>query len=85
MRRLVDELADFSGNTVQAVIKEKIDQMESEQNFLLEEKTRLEKELAELEIGPEAASRIAEIAALVRERLPVATFQGCGIFWNYLM
>ncbi|HEX9389583.1 MAG TPA: recombinase family protein [Anaerolineales bacterium] len=76
IRRLIDELVDFSGNTVKAVIKEKINQMESEQNFLLEEKTRLEKELTELEISPEAESRITEIAALVRERLPVATFQG---------
>ena len=76
IRRLIDELADFSGNTVKAVIKEKINQLESEQNFLFEEKTRLEAELAELEISPEAESRITEIAALVRERLPVATFKG---------
>ncbi len=76
MRRLIDELADFSGNTVKAVIKEKINQLESEQNLLFEEKTRLGAELAELEISPEIESRITEIAALVRERLPVATFKG---------
>lgn len=76
IRRLIDELAEFSGDTVKAVIKEKISQLESEQNFLFEEKTRLEAELAELEISPEAESRFTEIAALVRERLSVATFQG---------
>jgi DNA invertase Pin-like site-specific DNA recombinase len=76
IRRLIDELADFSGTTVKAAIKEKINQMESEQNFLLEEKTRLEKELAELEISPEAESQITEIATLIREQLPLATFQG---------
>ena len=76
IRRLVDELAEFNGNAVKAVIKEKINQMETEQNFLLEEKTKLEAELAELEINPEVESRVTEIAALVRERLPVATFEG---------
>ncbi|MBI5351720.1 MAG: recombinase family protein [Chloroflexi bacterium] len=76
IRRLIDELAEFSGNTVKAVIKEKISSMESEQNFLFEEKARLEAELTELEINPEFESRITEIAAAVRERLPVATFEG---------
>ena len=76
IRRLIDELSDFSGNTVKAVIKEKISQMESEQNFLFEEKARLEAELTELEINPEFESRITEIAAAVRERLPVATLEG---------
>lgn len=50
--------------------------MESEQNFLFEEKARLEAELTELEINPEFESRITEIAAAVRERLPIATFEG---------
>lgn len=76
LRIRIDELADFSGNTVKAVIKEKINQMESEQNFLLEEKNRLEAEIPQLEINPEFESRITEIAAAVRERLPVATFEG---------
>lgn len=53
LRIRIDELADFSGNTVKAVIKEKINQMESEQNFLLEEKSRLEAEIPQLEINPE--------------------------------
>ena len=76
IRRLIDELADFSGNAVRTVIKEKINQMESEQSFLEEEKTRLEAELAEMEIDPGAENRIAELAASVREQLPVSTFQG---------
>jgi hypothetical protein len=53
IRRLVEELSEFTGSTVKAVIKEKISQMETEQNFLQEEKVRLEAELAELEISPE--------------------------------
>lgn len=76
IRRLVDELAEFDGSTVKAVIKEKINQMEAEQNFLAEERARLESELAELEISPQVESRLTEIAAAVRERLPVATYQG---------
>lgn len=50
--------------------------MESEQNFLFEEKVRLEAELTELEINPEFESRITELATAVRERLPIATFEG---------
>ncbi|MFT3892722.1 MAG: hypothetical protein QM730_13915 [Anaerolineales bacterium] len=61
---------------VKTAIKEKINQMEAEQRFLTEEKTRLEKELSELEIDPDIENRITEIAADVRERLPNATFQG---------
>ena len=76
IRRLIDELAEFTGDTVKAAIKEKIGQLESEQNFMLEEKNRLEGELAELEIDPEIENRITDIAAAVRERLPVATFEG---------
>lgn len=76
MRRLIDELANFKGATVQAVIKEKINQMESEQNFLLEEKNRLEVEIPQLEVNPEFGNRITEIAAAVREQLPLITFQG---------
>lgn len=49
--------------------------MEAEQNFLLEERTRLETELVEFEFDPEAETRITELAAAVRERLPGATFQ----------
>jgi site-specific DNA recombinase len=75
IRRLIDELADFSSDAVKAVIKEKINQMETEQNFLSEEKSRLETELAEVEFDPEAETRITELAAMVREQLPVATFQ----------
>jgi hypothetical protein len=76
IRRLIDELAEFGGSTARAVIKEKINQMEAEQSLLMQEKARLEEELAELEISPEVESRVTEIAALVRERLPVATFEG---------
>lgn len=76
IRRLIDELSEFSGSAVKAVIKEKISQMEAEQSFLLEEKTRLETELAELEISPDSEIRIPEMAALIRERLPCATFEG---------
>jgi site-specific DNA recombinase len=76
IRRLIDELAEFNGNAVKVVIKEKINQLEAEQNFLLEEKTRLEAELIELEIDPEFETKITEIAAAVKERLPVATFEG---------
>ena len=76
IRRLVDELAEFEGSEVKAVIKEKINQMEAEQKFLAEEKARLESELAELEISPQIESRLTETAAAVRERLPVATYQG---------
>jgi vacuolar-type H+-ATPase subunit I/STV1 len=76
IRRLIDELAEFNGDEIKAIIKEKVKQLESEQNFMLEEKNRLEAELADLEINPEFEIRITEIAAIVRERLPVATFTG---------
>jgi len=76
IRRLIDELAEFNGDAVKAVIKEKIRQLEAEQNLMLEEKNRLEAELREVEGDPEFESRITEIAATVRERLPVATFEG---------
>jgi site-specific DNA recombinase len=76
IRRLIDELSEFSGSTVKAVIKEKISQLEAEQNLLLQEKTRLEAELAELEISPETESRIPDMAALIRDLLPAATFKG---------
>jgi len=76
IQRMIDELADFNGETVKSAIKEKIHQLESEQNLLLEEKNRLEVELTELEINPNVENRIAEISAIVRDRLPVATFEG---------
>jgi hypothetical protein len=76
MRRLIDELAEFGGSPARAVIKEKISQLEAEQNLVMQEKVRLEEELAELEVSPEVESRVTEIAALVREKLPVASFEG---------
>ncbi len=76
IRRLIDELAEFNGDAVKAVIKEKIRQLETEQNFMLEEKNRLEAELSEVEVDSEFESRITQIASAVRERLPVATFEG---------
>jgi len=76
IERMVDELSDFKGETVKAAIKEKIHQLESEQSLLTEEKEKLELDLAELEISPDLERRILEISAIVRERLPVATFEG---------
>jgi predicted nuclease with TOPRIM domain len=76
VRRLVDELADFDGETVKAAIKEKIKQLETEQNMLAEEKIRLAAELAEVEIPRDIEKKIAEIASKVNERLPNATFDG---------
>jgi hypothetical protein len=76
IRRLVEEFSEFTGSSVKAVIKEKIGQMKTKQDFLQEEKVRLEKELTDLEISPNIENQIAEISAGVRERLPIATFQG---------
>ncbi len=73
---MIDELADFNGETVRLAIKEEIHQLESERNLLLEERNRLEVELAELEINPDVENRMEEISAIVRERLPIATFEG---------
>jgi len=76
IRRLIDELAEFNGETTKAVIKEKINQLEGEQKFMLEEKNRLDVELTELEVDPEIETKITDVAAAVRERLPGATFEG---------
>ena len=75
IQRMVDELADFEGETVKIAIKEKIRQLESEQRLLLEEKEKLEEDLAALEISPNLENRILEISANVRGNLPEATFE----------
>lgn len=75
IQRMVDEFADFEGETVKTAIKEKIRQLESEQKLLLEEKEKLEEDLAALEISPNLENRILEISANVRGNLPGATFE----------
>ena len=75
IQRMVDELADFEGETVKIAIKEKIRQLESEQKLLFEEKEKLEEDLAALEISPNLENRILEISANVRGNLPAATFE----------
>ena len=75
IRRLIDELAEFSGETVKIAVKEKTKQLEAERNLLEEENIRLASELAQVELAPDIESRVPEIIMRVRDKLSNPTFK----------
>ena len=75
IRRLIDELAEFSGETVKSAVKDKIKQMEAERNLLDEENYRLASELSQAEVAPDIEQRIPEIVSRVRDQLTNPTIE----------
>ena len=75
IRRLIDELAEFTGETVKTAVKEKTKQLEAERNLLEEENIRLASELVQSEIAPNFEHRIPNIISSVRDKLSNPTFK----------
>lgn len=69
IRRLIDELADFTGETVKAAIKEKVTQIETEKELLSEERNRLIGELDQSVISEDLERRMMTTAARLRRHI----------------
>lgn len=69
IRRLIDELADFTGETVKVAIKEKVIQIENEKELLSQERNRLIGELNQSVISDDLERRMMATAARLRQHI----------------
>lgn len=75
IHRLVNELSQYDGVAVLAVIREKIKDIENEKNLLLEEHSRLSMELENLELPPDFDEQVRNMVREAREEIGDASFE----------